>query len=55
MDILSSHSKQEARVVKTKKGTVCNLERIDTHHMEIKSIGKITDEHKILFEKHKEV
>ena len=82
MDILSTHSKQEARVVKTKKGTIWNLERIDTHHTEIKSIGgvdyhresnriirefeayekyfiesigKVTDEHKILFEKHKKV
>jgi len=82
MDILSSHSKQEARVVKTKKGTIWNLERIDTHHIEIKSIGgvdyhresdhivqefeayekyfiesigKVIGEHKILFEKHKEV
>ena len=82
MDILSTHSKQEARVVKTKKGTVWNLERIDNHHIEIKSIGgvdyhrepyriiqefeayekyfvesigKVTDKHKILFEKHKQV
>ena len=41
MDILSSHSKQEARVLKTKKGTIWNLERIDSHHIEIKSIGGI--------------
>ena len=41
MDILSSHSKQKARVIKTKKGTVWNLERIDTHHIEIKSIGGV--------------
>ena len=39
MDILSSHTKREARVIKTKKGTIWNLERIDTHHIEIKSIG----------------
>jgi len=41
MDILSSHSKREARVIKTKKGTIWNLERIDTHHIEIKSIGGV--------------
>jgi len=39
MDILISHTKQEARVIKTKKGTIWNLERIDPHHVEIKSIG----------------
>ena len=39
MDILSSHTKQEARTIKTKKGTIWNLERIDSHHIEIKSIG----------------
>jgi len=41
MDILSSNTKQEARVIKSKKGTIWNLERIDTHHIEIKSIGGI--------------
>lgn len=41
MDILSSNSKHEARVIKSKKGTIWNLERIDTHHIEIKSIGGI--------------
>ena len=45
MDILSSHTKQEARIIKTKKGTIWNLERIDAHHIEIKSIGGI-DYHK---------
>ena len=45
MDILSSHTKQEARIIKTKKGTIWNLERIDSHHIEIKSIGG-TDYHK---------
>ena len=39
MDILTSHTKQEARIIKTKKGTIWNLERIDPHHIEIKSIG----------------
>ena len=41
MDILSSNTKREARVIKSKKGTIWNLERIDTHHIEIKSIGGI--------------
>jgi len=41
MDILLSNTKHEARVIKTKKGTIWNLERIDTHHIEIKSIGGI--------------
>jgi hypothetical protein len=41
MDILLSNTKQEARVIKSKKGTIWNLERIDTHHIEIKSIGGI--------------
>lgn len=45
MDILSAHTKQEARVIKTKKGTIWNLERIDPHHIEIKSIGGM-DYHK---------
>ncbi len=41
MDILSSHTKRDTRVIKTKKGTIWNLERIDTHHIEIKSIGGV--------------
>ena len=39
MDVLTSHTKQEARIIKTKKGTIWNLERIDPHHIEVKSIG----------------
>ena len=39
MDILSSNSKQISRKIKTKKGTVWNLEKIDPSHIEIKSIG----------------
>ena len=39
------HTKQEARVVKNSKGTIWNLERIDSHHIEIKSIGGM-DYHK---------
>lgn len=45
MDILSSYTKRETRIIKTKKGTIWNLEKIDTHHIEIKSIGG-TDYHK---------
>ena len=45
MDILTAHAKQEARIIKTKKGTIWNLEKIDPHHIEIKSIGG-TDYHK---------
>lgn len=45
MDILSTKFKQEARVIKTKKGTIWNLEKIDSHHIEIKSIGGV-DYHK---------
>lgn len=41
MEILLSHTKRKARVIKTKKGTIWNLERIDTHHIEIKSIGGV--------------
>jgi len=41
MDILSSQTKQQARVIKTKKGTIWNLEKIDAHHIEIKSIGGV--------------
>ena len=39
MEILSAHSGQESRVIKNKKGTIWNLEKIDPHHIEIKSIG----------------
>lgn len=45
MDILSSHTKQQARAIKTKKGTIWNLERIGPQHIEIKSIGGL-DYHK---------
>jgi hypothetical protein len=41
MDILSSKSKSEARVIKTKKGTIWNLEKLEANHIEIKSIGGI--------------
>ncbi len=39
MDILSSNSKQVSRKIKTKKGTIWNLEKIEPNHVEIKSIG----------------
>ncbi len=45
MDIFSTRTKQEARIIKTKKGTIWNLEKIDPHHIEIKSIGGV-DYHK---------
>ena len=53
MDILSSNSKQVSRKIKTKKGTIWNVEKIEPNHVEVKSIGgdnyhteieKITDE-----------
>lgn len=39
MDILSSNSKQVSRKIKTKKGTIWNLEKVEPNHVEIKSIG----------------
>lgn len=39
MDILSSNSKRVSRKIKTKKGTIWNLEKIEPNHVEIKSIG----------------
>jgi hypothetical protein len=45
MDILSTHSKSKTRQIKTKKGTVWNLEKVGSNHVEIKSMGGI-DYHK---------
>lgn len=39
MDILTSNTKQASRKIKTKKGTVWNIEKIEPNHVEIKSIG----------------
>jgi len=39
MDILSIHDKPTSRMIKSKKGTVWNLEKVDSNHVEIKSIG----------------
>jgi hypothetical protein len=39
MDILSSNLKQASRKIKTKKGTIWNIEKIEPNHVEIKSIG----------------
>lgn len=39
MDILSIHDRSVSRMIKTKKGTVWNLEKVDSNHVEIKSIG----------------
>lgn len=45
MDILSKNSKVKTRKIKTKKGTIWNLEKLGTNHIEIKSIGGV-DYHK---------
>ena len=45
MDILTTHSKSKSRQIKTKKGTVWNLEKVGSNHVEIKSMGG-TDYHK---------
>jgi hypothetical protein len=39
MDILSINSKLKSKQIKTKKGTVWNLEKIENNHVEIKTIG----------------
>ncbi len=39
MDILAYTNKLESRKIKTKKGTIWNLERISNNHVEIKTIG----------------
>ena len=39
MDILSSNTKQASRQIKTKKGTIWNVEKIEPNHVEIKAIG----------------
>lgn len=45
MDILNKYQKNEARKIKTKKGTIWNLEKESPNHVEIKTIGGI-DYHK---------
>jgi len=45
MDILSKNTKVKSRVIKNKKGTIWNLEKIDSNHIEIKAIGGV-DYHK---------
>ena len=45
MDILSKNTKAKSRVIKNKKGTIWNLEKIDSTHIEIKAIGGV-DYHK---------
>ena len=39
MDILSVNSKLKSKQIKTKKGTVWNLEKIENNHIEIKTMG----------------
>lgn len=41
MDILSGYSKSETRKIKTKHGTIWNLERVASNHIEIKSMGGV--------------
>ena len=41
MDVLLKKSKSDARIVKTRKGTIWNLEKLEANHIEIKSIGGI--------------
>jgi hypothetical protein len=41
MDILQNKTKSKAREIKTKKGTIWNLEKLEANHIEIKSIGGI--------------
>ena len=45
MDILSKNTKAKSREIKNKKGTIWNLEKIDSNHIEIKAIGGV-DYHK---------
>ena len=45
MDILSKNTKEKSRVIKNKKGTIWNLEKIESNHIEIKAIGGV-DYHK---------
>jgi hypothetical protein len=45
MDILSKNTKSKSREIKNKKGTIWNLEKIDSNHIEIKAIGGV-DYHK---------
>ena len=45
MDILSKNTKAKSRVIKNKKGTIWNLEKIGVNHIEIKAIGGV-DYHK---------
>jgi hypothetical protein len=41
MDILSKNTKAKSREIKNKKGTIWNLEKIDSNHIEIKAIGGV--------------
>jgi len=41
MDILSNNTKAKSREIKNKKGTIWNLEKIDSNHIEIKAIGGV--------------
>ncbi|UCN01086.1 hypothetical protein LCX93_03995 [Sulfurimonas sp. SWIR-19] len=41
MDILFKNTKAKSREIKNKKGTIWNLEKIDSNHIEIKAIGGV--------------
>ena len=41
MDILSKNTKIKTRLIKNKKGTIWNLEKIASNHIEIKAIGGV--------------
>ena len=47
MDILSKNTKAKSRVIKNKKGTIWNLEKIDANHIEIKAIGGVDYHHEV--------
>jgi len=47
MDILFNNTKITTRKIKSKKGTIWNLEKISSNHVEIKSIGGINYHKKI--------
>ena len=53
MDILLNKTKSQSRQIKNKKGTIWNLEKLSSNHIEIKSVGGIDyhkELHKILAE-----
>lgn len=39
MDVINYHDKKDSRDIKTKKGRIWNLEKVDSHRMEIRTMG----------------